>query len=133
MIERQAHDDVDAQQHDALHPVGLAVGGVEGEVADREDNRSQLHRGEVEVEGLAGEVVNLGNPHEVTIGELADQVVTLTRSASSIEHLPLPIDDPTRRQPDITKARRLLDWDPRVSLVDGLGSTLDYLARCVAD
>ena len=86
----------------------------------------------MESEGLAGEVVNLGNPHEITISELAEQVVTLTGSDSSVEYVPLPVDDPTRRQPDITKARRLLAWEPQVSLVDGLAGTVDYFAQCVA-
>jgi nucleoside-diphosphate-sugar epimerase len=78
----------------------------------------------MEGEGLAGEVINLGNPSEFTVRELADQVVALTGSRSQIRHEPLPVDDPTRRRPDITKAQRLLGWQPEVSLTDGLVPTL---------
>jgi UDP-glucuronate decarboxylase len=69
---------------------------------------------------------NLGNPHEMTVRELADLVLDLTDSPSGIEHRPLPSDDPTRRRPDITKARRLLGWEPRVSVREGLSSTVAY-------
>ena len=67
-----------------------------------------------------GEVVNIGNPVEVTIRELADLIVQLTHSQSSYVFEPMPPDDPTRRVPDISKARDLLEWSPRVPLEDGL-------------
>jgi UDP-glucuronate decarboxylase len=70
--------------------------------------------------------VNLGNPVEFTIRELAEQVLRLTDSKSRIEFRPLPADDPTRRQPDITKARNTLDWEPQVALEDGLKETIAY-------
>ncbi len=70
--------------------------------------------------------VNIGNPHEMTIMEFARAVIELTGSRSKITHLELPEDDPKVRQPDITKARRVLGWEPKVSLTDGLARTLDY-------
>jgi len=70
--------------------------------------------------------VNLGNPHEVTMLELARTIIQLAGSKSSIVHRPLPIDDPLRRQPDITRARTMLEWQPEVGLEDGLRRTLEY-------
>jgi len=71
---------------------------------------------------------NLGNPREVTIKEIARMVLDRTRSRSSIEHRPLPQDDPKRRQPVIDRARSLLGWRPRVELEDGLRDTIDYFS-----
>ena len=68
--------------------------------------------------------VNIGNPHEVTILELADRVLALTGSTSPIEHRPLPTDDPVRRCPDISVARRELGWEPLVDLDEGLARTI---------
>ena len=76
-------------------------------------------------EGLTGPV-NLGNPQEFTIQELAEHVIELTGSRSVIEHRPLPQDDPKQRQPDITLARAALDWQPRVPLLEGLRATIAY-------
>ncbi len=70
--------------------------------------------------------VNLGNPRELTILDVARKVVALTGSKSSIEFRPLPTDDPMQRQPDITLARRLLGWEPRVSLDEGVLRTIEY-------
>ena len=70
--------------------------------------------------------INLGNPHERTIRELAEEVLRLTGSKSKIEFRPLPEDDPTQRCPDITLAREKLGWEPRVSLEDGLKETIAY-------
>ena len=70
--------------------------------------------------------VNLGNPKETTIMELAERVLRLTGSSSPIDHRPLPADDPVQRQPDITLARENLDWQPTVSLDEGLGHTIGY-------
>ena len=70
--------------------------------------------------------VNLGNPHEVTMLELARTIIQLAGSKSTIVHRPLPIDDPLRRQPDIARARTMLDWQPEVGLEDGLRRTLEY-------
>jgi UDP-glucuronate decarboxylase len=70
--------------------------------------------------------VNLGNPEEFTMLELAAKVLALTGSDSRIEHLPLPADDPVRRRPDITVAAELLGWSPSVSLDEGLKQTVEY-------
>ncbi len=68
---------------------------------------------------------NIGNPNEFTVLQLAEEVLRLTGSSSSIEKHPLPTDDPKVRRPDITKARERLRWDPEVTLVDGLQRTID--------
>jgi UDP-glucuronate decarboxylase len=70
--------------------------------------------------------VNLGNPGEFTMIELARQVLALTGSDSPIEHRALPADDPTRRRPDISRAREVLGWGPSVDLADGLKRTVEY-------
>jgi UDP-glucuronate decarboxylase len=70
--------------------------------------------------------INLGNPGEFTIKQLAEQVVEMTGSRSEISYHPLPQDDPTQRCPDITKARELLDWKPTIPLQEGLKSTIAY-------
>ena len=70
---------------------------------------------------------NIGNPNEMTILQFAEKIIELSDSDSKIEYKDLPEDDPKVRQPDITKARRVLDnWEPRVSLEDGLGATIEY-------
>ncbi|MDQ3470620.1 MAG: SDR family oxidoreductase [Actinomycetota bacterium] len=73
--------------------------------------------------------VNLGNPDEFTIAELAGLVVDVTGSSSPIVHEPLPVDDPVQRQPDLTRARELLDWSPEVPLRAGLERTAEYFRR----
>lgn len=70
--------------------------------------------------------VNIGNPEEITIEEFAKEVVSLTKSKSKIVHKELPLDDPKVRQPDITRARNLLKWEPKVSRSEGLKITLEY-------
>ena len=69
---------------------------------------------------------NIGNPNEFTVLQLAEEVLRLTGSSSSIEKHPLPTDDPKVRRPDITKARERLRWEPEVTLVDGLQRTIDH-------
>jgi dTDP-glucose 4,6-dehydratase len=73
--------------------------------------------------------VNLGNPNEMTIREFADEIRRLTGSSSPIVNRELPEDDPRQRRPDIGKARRLLGWEPRVALEEGLRLTLDYFRQ----
>jgi dTDP-glucose 4,6-dehydratase len=70
--------------------------------------------------------VNLGNPQEVSVLELAEMIIKLAGSKSTIEHRELPVDDPKQRRPDITRARDMLGWQPEVGLEDGLGRTLEY-------
>ena len=75
--------------------------------------------------------MNLGNPSEFTIRELAELVLRLTESKSELVFLPLPADDPVRRQPDIAKARAALEWEPTVSLHDGLKETIAYFKKVI--
>lgn len=77
--------------------------------------------------------MNMGNPSEFTIGELAQKVVAMTGSKSPILHEPLPADDPTRRRPDITLARTELGWEPKTSLDDGLRKTISYFEDMLRD
>ena len=76
--------------------------------------------------------VNIGNPVEWTILECAHEVLAVTGSKSPIERRPLPQDDPARRRPDITKARTLLGWEPKISLREGLEKSLQYFKNCTA-
>ncbi|MFT7618518.1 MAG: dTDP-glucose 4,6-dehydratase [Planctomycetota bacterium] len=76
--------------------------------------------------------VNIGNPAEITIAQFAAEVVRLTNSKSKIINKPLPVDDPKVRQPDITRARSILGWEPKVVLEDGLIETLAYFADKMA-
>jgi len=73
--------------------------------------------------------VNIGNPREVTIEAIARTIISLVGSQSRIVYRPLPVDDPRQRRPDITRARTLLAWEPRVDLEEGLGKTVDYFKR----
>ena len=77
--------------------------------------------------------VNIGNPHEIPVSELAERIIALTGSASKIVHRPLPQDDPTQRCPDIGLARRLLGWEPLVPLEDGLSRTIAYFERLLKE
>ena len=70
--------------------------------------------------------VNLGNPHEITIREIALTIIALTKSRSHIVNKELPSDDPKQRQPEIARARKKLDWEPKVDLETGLKRTIDY-------
>jgi dTDP-glucose 4,6-dehydratase len=70
--------------------------------------------------------VNVGNPSEITLKEFAEEVIKLTGTAQKIVYKPLPVDDPKQRQPDITKAKQILGWEPKVSRAEGLKITYDY-------
>jgi len=76
--------------------------------------------------------VNIGNPHEMTLLELAQRILRLTGSSSPIVFQPLPVDDPKVRQPDITRARALLGWSPRVDVERGLILTIEWFKKQVA-
>jgi dTDP-glucose 4,6-dehydratase len=69
---------------------------------------------------------NIGNPHEITLNELAKTIIKLTKSKSKIVYKPLPVDDPKVRRPDNTKARTKLKWEPKVQLEEGLKKTIEY-------
>jgi UDP-glucuronate decarboxylase len=77
--------------------------------------------------------VNLGNPTEFTILELAQTVIEITGSKSKLVFMPLPLDDPTQRQPDITYARRILEWEPKVRLREGLDHTISYFEKLIGN
>lgn len=76
-------------------------------------------------EGMSGSVVNIGNPHEISVLQLAKEIISQTESRSDLNYHPLPPDDPVRRLPDISKARTLLSWEPMVTLEDGLAWTIE--------
>jgi len=77
--------------------------------------------------------INIGNPNEVTIGEVAREVIEMTGSKSKIIFQPLPVDDPKVRQPDIAQARTKLGWEPKVSRKEGLKKTIDYFRKKVLE
>ena len=77
--------------------------------------------------------INVGNPHEIPVRELAERVIRLTGSASKIVHRPLPQDDPMQRCPDITMARSVLGWEPKVALDDGLRKAAGYFRQMLAE
>ena len=77
--------------------------------------------------------VNIGNPNEFTIRELAERIIKQTGSRSAIVHRELPLDDPKQRQPDITLAKKLFDWEPVIQLEEGLGNTIDYFRKQITN
>jgi dTDP-glucose 4,6-dehydratase len=78
------------------------------------------------------EPVNIGNPNEMSLLEMAELVVELTESPSEIVYEPLPVDDPQVRQPDITRAKQLLGWEPEVGLREGLAETVEHYTKVLA-
>lgn len=94
---------------------------------------SDLVRGIIALaESDVNEPVNIGNPAEMTIRQIAETIIAATASRSRIVRMPLPTDDPRVRQPDITRARTLLGWEPAVSLAEGLRQTIDYFRAALA-
>jgi nucleoside-diphosphate-sugar epimerase len=82
------------------------------------------------MESSVDEPVNIGNPEEMTVLEFAQEIIALTNSASQIVNMPLPQDDPARRRPDITRAQKLLGWQPEIKRRDGLLKTIaDFRER----
>jgi len=79
------------------------------------------------------EPVNIGNPQEMTITQIAEQIIALTGATSQIVYRELPVDDPKVRHPDITRARTLLEWEPKVPLAAGLERTIDYFRKKIAN
>jgi dTDP-glucose 4,6-dehydratase len=75
------------------------------------------------------EPVNLGNPREMTIKQFAEEIIRITGTKSAIEYKPLPVDDPKVRQPDITRAKKVLNWEPRVQFEEGIKKTIDYFEQ----
>lgn len=83
-------------------------------------------------DGLSGEVINLGNPQEITINELAKKIIDKTKSSSKIVYKEIMEDDPIRRCPDISKAKKLLNWEPKISLDNGLENTIHYFKQKIS-
>ena len=82
-----------------------------------------------EKQGISGEAINLGNPDEYTVKQLAEKIIAVTRSRSKLVFKPLPQDDPLKRRPDISKAQSLLGWMPKTSLGEGLKRTANYFKK----
>ena len=80
------------------------------------------------MESNQNDVFNIGNPNEITVNELASTIIDLTNSNSKLINKDLPQDDPKQRKPDITKARTMLNWEPKVNLEDGLTKTIDWVS-----
>jgi UDP-glucuronate decarboxylase len=76
-----------------------------------------------------GEPINLGNPNEMTVLEIATLILQATGSLSEVIHQPLPQDDPTRRRPDIERAATMLDWSPEIDVATGIEMTVAYFAK----
>src|SRR3989475_3124801 len=100
-------------------------------VEQRTDRKFLLRQEEDENVSSMDEPVNIGNPRELTVLEIAKLVVKLTRSSSQITHHPLPADDPKVRRPDISRARSLLKWEPQVQLEDALLRTIEYFRQVI--
>jgi UDP-glucuronate decarboxylase len=94
-------------------------------VSDMVDGLMRL----MDSEPAPGAPVNLGNPNELTVSDLVDRVLALTGSRSAVVHRPHPVDDPRRRRPDISRARDILEWEPRVNLQTGLETTAAWFAE----
>src|SRR6478672_8231332 len=77
------------------------------------------------------EPVNIGNPREMTIKQFAEEIIRITGTKSEIEYKPLPVDDPKVRQPDITRAKKVLGWEPKVKFEEGIVKTIDYFKGCL--
>ena len=75
------------------------------------------------------EPVNIGNPREMTIKQFAEEIIRITGATSGIEYRPLPEDDPKVRQPDITRAKKILGWEPTVNFDEGIRTTIDYFKQ----
>jgi len=70
--------------------------------------------------------VNVGNPDEISLKDFAEEIIKLTGTTQKIAYKPLPVDDPKQRQPDITRAKHILNWEPKVSRAEGLKITYEY-------
>jgi nucleoside-diphosphate-sugar epimerase len=100
-------------------------------VEQRTDRKSFLTQQPGIAEASIHDPVNIGNPRELTVLEIARLVLNLTGSKSEIAHHPLPVDDPRVRRPDITRARTLLGWEPKVELEEALMKTIQYFRQAL--
>ena len=99
--------------------------------AERTNRASFLTKPEQPLPETMHDPVNIGNPREQTVSQIAELVIKLTGSKSKIEHKPLPVDDPKVRNPDIRRAKQLLGWEPKVELEDGLRKTIEYFRQAI--
>lgn len=106
--------------------IGLLMIDSDKTVAQRTDRSGFLSSPAEPVSETIHDPVNIGNPRELTVMDIAQLVLKLTGSSSPIQNNPLPVDDPKVRRPDIRRAKTLLGWEPTVSLEDGLEKTIDY-------
>jgi UDP-glucuronate decarboxylase len=82
------------------------------------------------LDAARGQVINIGNVNEITVLSLAKKVIEITGSSSTISFHPLPEDDPLRRRPDVTRAKQVLGWEPKVPLEKGLVRTIEWIRSC---
>jgi dTDP-glucose 4,6-dehydratase len=135
---RTAHARQGRESGAGVHLAGAAERGRHG-LRRRRQTRSFTYITDL-VDGIirlmlssVNEPVNIGNPREMTLEELATRIIDMTGSKSRIVYRPLPVDDPKVRQPDITKARTLLEWEPRVPVEEGLATTIEYFRTKLQD
>jgi nucleoside-diphosphate-sugar epimerase len=131
-LSRRRHDAVPAFMSQALRNEDVTVFG------DGTQTRSFCYVSDL-VDGIlrlmmsdTNDPVNIGNPHEITIEEIARTIIRLIGSSSRIVYEPLPVDDPKQRRPDITRARTLLGWEPKVGLEEGLLKTVEFFRTRLA-
>jgi len=113
--------------------VALLLKESDNNTAEWTDRSRFLTKGTGSESACVHDPVNIGNPYEITVFDIAQLVLKLTESKSAIEYQPLPIDDPKVRRPDIGKARVLLGWEPRVDLDRGLKNTIAYFRKILPD
>jgi nucleoside-diphosphate-sugar epimerase len=106
--------------------VALLMVESDKSVSRRTDKAEFLSKQTSDMPESMHDPVNIGNPRELTVMEIAGLVLSLTGSHSEIQHQPLPVDDPKVRRPDIRRAKTLLKWEPRVPLEEGLKRTIEY-------
>jgi len=99
---------------------------------ERTDRQSFLYQSDTPAEQSVHEPINVGNPHELTVLEIAKKVQAFARTNVPLEYKPLPADDPKVRCPDIQRAKDLLKWEPKVSLDEGLRRTVEYFRKKLA-
>lgn len=111
--------------------VSLLTANPDGSVEERTNRDTFLSAASGKRSESAHDPTNIGNPHELTVMEIAQKVLKLTGSKSPVRHLPLPVDDPKVRRPDIQKARNLLGWEPKIDLEDGVMRTIEYFRKVI--
>jgi dTDP-glucose 4,6-dehydratase len=112
--------------------VGLLLVDSDKTVEERKDRKFLFTRAEPHDQSGVHDPVNIGNPRELTVIEIAQLVLKLTGSSSEISYHPLPLDDPKVRRPDISRAKALLKWEPQVALEDALARTITYFRAALA-